>query len=323
MLPFVVFVLAWASAMPTGVAGKDDPHAIYGGDEVDPGTWPSVVAIYGPNQCSGVLVAPRLVMTAAHCLAGLAPDAGFLVVFGEDTGHPTRLVQSAGYGFHPWYCPVGVCRQGFFDFGYVLLQDPVTVPGGFPLLLTEQSDWNAAMGEGSDIVLIGYGQAEDDVEFGIKRDVTATIRRVLSLGHEFIAGSEGKDSCQGDSGGPAFVRGADGRIRIVGITSAGFDCGDGGFLGVPYEALCWIRDSVGIDLVPPDCEDCDCLDTRAPIPVDNGDIEPPADPQDYLECRVGHHHGSSAWWMTLSLLSWRRRESKLAGISVAGKPELP
>ena len=71
----------------------------------------------------------------------------------------------------------------------------------------------------------------------------------------------GLDSCQGDSGGPAFAQLASGEWRLAGVTSRGYTCGKGGFYAVPLGGMCWLQEASGLDLRPPDCELCDCVNT--------------------------------------------------------------
>ncbi|MEE2751344.1 MAG: trypsin-like serine protease, partial [Myxococcota bacterium] len=54
-----------------GAWGAEDtgPHWVTGGTAAPAGAWPSIASIQSEevHQCTGVLVAPTLVLTAGHC----------------------------------------------------------------------------------------------------------------------------------------------------------------------------------------------------------------------------------------------------------------
>ncbi len=259
--------LGIAHAAPAGLAAPALPDPIVGGEPTEPGEFDGVVAIVaGSGLCTGTVVAPRLVLTAAHCLADVDDDTMVDVYFGEQI-ESTNKVAGVEFGAHPMFCPD--CKEDIYDYGYVVIASDFTVPGGFILPITEQDEWDQAMVEGREVTLVGYGEDPDvdsaDMGIGRKRKVTTTIRRFSDRGLEFYAGGMQQDSCNGDSGGPAFIRVGDGTVRLAGITSRGSNpCGNGGYYGTPYPGLCWVRDETGVDLIGPACAACDCLDIAPP-----------------------------------------------------------
>ncbi|MBL8941970.1 MAG: S1 family peptidase [Myxococcales bacterium] len=239
---------------------------IVGGEVTDSGDFDGVVALQAGNGlCSGTVVAPRLILTAAHCLANLGDNEQVIVHYGDEINQGT--VAATNWAAHPRFCPD--CKEDLFDYGYVELGTDFNVPGGYTLPIATQVEWDEAMAEGEAITLVGFGEDPDAVGgsagIGVKRQVDTTIRRLSDAGLEFYAGGDHRDSCNGDSGGPAFVRVASGAIRLAGITSRGSNpCGDGGYYGAPYPALCWVRDETGVDFVGGACANCDCIDTSPP-----------------------------------------------------------
>lgn len=69
--------------------------------------------------------------------------------------------------------------------------------------------------------------------------------KIVNTTVAICSGQEGenKDTCQGDSGGPLVVFEED-RWQIVGITSWGFGCGDGGVYTRVGYYLDWIIENL-------------------------------------------------------------------------------
>ena len=274
MIALGLLGLGMPSDGPDDLRGHQDvPVPIVGGTEVPLGRWDAVGAFQiGVRFCSGTMVAPRLMLTAAHCLTGLSPSQAesILVVFGPSAYTPAAVTRAADFGVFERYCEE--CTRDRFDLGYVLLREAVSLPGGFPPLVTDQETWDAVMVDGKPMVAVGYGQSRDgepsladDKGVGIKREVGVSYRGFSESGLDFRAGGDGRGTCAGDSGGPAFVELEDGRWALAGVLSGGFGaCGDGGLFMVPLLALPWIRDQTGVDLLPRGCADADCVDTTLP-----------------------------------------------------------
>lgn len=278
----IVALVALLSVAP--VASADDLRAeiptteIIGGELTEPGEFDGVVALQaGTGLCSGTVVAPRLILTAAHCLASLDPDTEVIVHYGDSINQGT--IVASNWGAHPQFCPD--CKQDLFDYGYVEIDTDFMVPGGYTLPIANQIEWDQAMAEGKEVIIVGYGEDPGTGDgVGDKRKVTTSIQKLSKAGLEFYAGGNLRDSCNGDSGGPAFVRVATGELRLAGITSRGSNpCGDGGYYGAPYPALCWVRNETGVDFLGGACANCDCIDTDPPADdsncaVDRRDDEP-------------------------------------------------
>jgi hypothetical protein len=265
-----VCVLALAPAQPSVDLPTDlavpaqPPQPILGGEPTGPNEFDGVVAIVaGTGLCTGTVVAPRLILTAGHCLRDIPASTGVHVYYG-DALNPHMGVPAIHWGMHPDFC--ADCGEDIFDYGYVTIDVDFTVPGGYQRPIVDQHEWDEAIAPGAEVTLVGYGDDPSTPNsIGVKRKVATTIRRLSEKGLEFFAGGDDRDSCQGDSGGPAFAKLADGTVRLAGITSRGSTpCGSGGFYGTPYPALCWVRDETGVDMLQTGCDSCDCLRTVEP-----------------------------------------------------------
>lgn len=284
-------LLAWVAVMmtagplqmplPLRTGDGAAPTPIIGGEPVVGKDWSNVVAVLSVDPtdaslghlCSGTLIAPKIVLTAAHCIVPGTDVAKISVFFGTEM---TRRQEASvtRFGIYPGAC-VKDCEGDAFDFAFVEIRETV---GGVDIipLLTTQEEWDEAVAPKRPITLVGFGAVRDDEEDGepplkdsergFKRVVETQIEKLRPGGRELVAGSPGRDTCGGDSGGPAFVQLADGSWRQLGVTSRGVrPCGTGrGYYGVPYFALTWLREEAGLDLLPADCQDGDCIDTRPP-----------------------------------------------------------
>jgi hypothetical protein len=226
----LVFALSWPSA-----AGAAEPQPIYGGAKVKPCGWPTAVALGG---CTGTLVHPELVVFAAHCMeGGYGPSSA---TFGDNESSAAFEVPTTACKSNPKYG-----SQPGQDVAYCKLVKPVTQVPIVPILMGCET---SVLTAGVDVVAVGFGEANDNLGWGPKREVTMKLNGIID-GEAFIGGN-GKDTCYGDSGGPVFVRLADGSWRVFGITSYGEYCGAGGYYSMMHSAIAWLEQSSGLDLTP-------------------------------------------------------------------------
>jgi MYXO-CTERM domain-containing protein len=214
-----------------GVEVGDTSQEIVGG--VATTEHPAVAFLYSEfsdrddaQLCSGTLITPRVILTAAHCVEfpNGAPEQ-YLAYFGTnvtvetDTGAIDTIPITA-YEFHPQW-NIDNLEAGN-DIGLVALQRPIQ--GVVPIDINREPLENHI---GEDVQLVGWGRTSGEGEdFGVKREATTTLTAAEDLLIQY--GSAAANTCQGDSGGPNFMV-IDGVEVIAGITSYGnVGCNDYG-----------------------------------------------------------------------------------------------
>jgi len=160
--------------------------------------------------CTGTLIAPRVVLAAAHCLDAFGEDGAYEVVFGATLERDSRFALVRRAKAHPGYN-----RETHADdlALYELLEDAAVAP----VVSAGSAD---GLTVGADARVVGFGVTRDKTEpEGIKREGLTKITKVDAL--SFEAAPNPSMSCSGDSGGPVFVKRTDGTEVLAGVTVKG------------------------------------------------------------------------------------------------------
>jgi hypothetical protein len=177
----------------------------------------AVVALSGPGggpECTGALITPTIVLTAAHCLAGTVIDH---IALGLNARDPEQTVSVEAVYQHPAF------DLETLDNDIAVLRLAAPIADMVPLEIA----LSTAPAVGDSLTVVDFGRATSDLD--ALTDSTLDARHERRSGRANVLSVEANtvhltpspsQPCAGDSGGP-IIAAIDGASTIVAITSYG------------------------------------------------------------------------------------------------------
>ncbi len=237
-----------------------------------------------PFTCTAVVIAPRALLTAAHCVDHA--NFTFGVFFGHDAMSfntieewVAALAPATATHIHPDYD-----RAAPFDADIAVVNLAADVPSTVTPLLFNRTPPVPAM-VGLEVKIIGYGQTTPGEYNAIKFSAMTEIA-ALDPDDTILIGNDAARTCLGDSGGPVLL--GDVVLGVDSYTDTG-GCVDPAHFRRTDAYVAFIDQFAGTSPPPPD---------------DDDDDEPPtASDDDGGGCSTG---GSPGLLLALGLLFVRR-----------------
>ncbi len=192
----------------------------------------------GKSFCTATVISRKALMTAAHCLQDFDPQTqlkadslifpgpkDFIASFGLRVSKSNQWIRAKKVIPHPDWNPEltlsGDPNSAPNDIGVVILDEEIPEPYHPVEIASEEFQLN----QKQLVTLVGYGvtRSRASNNTGLLREVNVPLQSIDGKSKMLNVGGWMKGACAGDSGGPMYMRNAEGKWLVLGVTSAGIE----------------------------------------------------------------------------------------------------
>lgn len=268
---YVLIGLSASQTYPKGTCGlrplvtkalEEEQGKIVGGTQAVVGDWPwSCSMLYlGRHQCGGSLITDTWIVSAAHCstdktAANYVWECGVHDRTNKESWvrrfNTKRVVNHPSYNSRTLLNDISLFELTTSAAPY----DKYILPACFPLAGTSYANENSwATGWGTLTFGGSVSRYHMQVQMPVLTDSACKSKfgTNLDVTTQVCAGVAGanKDTCQGDSGGPLVLKQSNGYWYLIGLTSWGSGCGDGGVYTRTSAYRSWVESYTGTIAAP-------------------------------------------------------------------------